>query len=175
MEQEERWMHRRMKGMQVGPDKRRIPDERGSQFITKFNGTHLDWFRFWNQFESDIEKSELSPVSNFSYLKELVSPKVWSLIDRLPFTTEGYTRVNNILVEKYGKHNEISIAHVQNIMSLTHINISNPHKIHEFSEKLLGSVQALETMGKVKEINGYVRLTLDKFRWLEGLEVSTVS
>ena len=59
-------MHRRMKGMQVGPDKRRIPDERGSQFITKFNGTHLDWFRFWNQFESDIEKSELSPVSNFS-------------------------------------------------------------------------------------------------------------
>ena len=67
-------------------------------------------------------------------------------------------------MEKYGKHNEISIAHVQNIMSLTHINISNPHKIHEFSEKLLGSVQALETMGKVKEINGYVRLTLDKFR-----------
>ena len=157
-------MHRRMKGMQVGPDKRRIPDERGSQFITKFNGTHLDWFRFWNQFESDIEKSELCPVSNFSYLKELVSPKVWSLIDRLPFTTEGYPRVNKILVEKYGKHNEISIAHVQNIMSLTHINISNPHKIHEFSEKLLGSVQALETMGKVKEINGYVRLTLDKFR-----------
>ena len=22
-------------------------------FITKFNSTHLDWFRFWNQFESD--------------------------------------------------------------------------------------------------------------------------
>ena len=69
MEQEERWMHRRMKGMQVGPD------ERGSQFIIKFNGTHFDWFRFWNQFESDIEKSQLSPVSNFSYLKELVSQK----------------------------------------------------------------------------------------------------
>ena len=45
-------------------------------FITKFNGTHLDWFRFWNQFESDIEKSELSPVSQISYLKELVSPKI---------------------------------------------------------------------------------------------------
>ena len=57
----------------------------------KFNGTHLDWFRFWNQFESDIEKSELPPVSKFSYLKELVSPNVRSLIDGLPFTTEGYT------------------------------------------------------------------------------------
>ena len=54
-------------------------------FITKLNGTHLDWFHFWNQFESDIEKSELSPVSKFSYLKELVSPNVRSLIDGLPF------------------------------------------------------------------------------------------
>ena len=34
-------------------------------FITKFNGTHLYWFRFWNQFESDIEISELSPGQNF--------------------------------------------------------------------------------------------------------------
>ena len=44
-------------------------------FNIKFNGTHIDWFRLWNQFESDIEKSGLSPVSKFSYLKELVSPK----------------------------------------------------------------------------------------------------
>ena len=60
-------------------------------FIAKFNGTHLDWFCFWNQFESNIEKSELSPVSKFSYLKELVSPKIRSLLDWLSFTTEGYT------------------------------------------------------------------------------------
>ena len=43
--------------------------------ITKFNGTHLDWVCFWNQFKSGIEKSELSPASKFSYLKELVSPQ----------------------------------------------------------------------------------------------------
>ena len=89
-------------------------------FITKFNGTHLDWFRFQNQFENDIQKSE-----------------------------------------KYGKHSEVAKAHVQNIMSLPHINNSNPYKIHEFSEKLLSSVQDLETMGKLKEIHSYLRLTLD--------------
>ena len=115
-------------------------------FITKFNGTHLDWFRFWNQFQSDIEKSELSPVSKFSDLKQLVTPKVRSLIDGLPFTTEGYTRAKNILVKKYGKHSEVANAHVQNIMSLHHINNSNPYKIHELSEKLLSSVQVLETI-----------------------------
>ena len=23
--------------------------------ITKFNGTHIDWLRFWNQFEAEID------------------------------------------------------------------------------------------------------------------------
>ena len=133
-------------------------------FITKFNGTHLEWFCFWNQFEGDIEKYELSPVSTFSDLKGLVSTKVWSLIDGLPITTEGYTRAKNILVKKYAEHSEVANAHVQNIMLLFHISNSNPYEIHEFSEKLLSSLQALETMGKLEEINGYVRLTLDKLK-----------
>ena len=46
-------------------------------------------------------------------------------------------------------------------MSLPYINNSNPYNIPKFSEKLLSSVQALENMGKLKEINGYVRLALD--------------
>ena len=71
-------------------------------------------------------------------------------------------------MKKYGKQSEVANAHVQNIMSLTHINDSNPYKIHEFSEKLLSSVQALETMGKLKEINGYVKLTLDKLSGKDG-------
>ena len=47
-------------------------------------------------------------------------------------------------------------------MSLPQINNANPQKIHDFSEKLLCSVQALDTMGKIKEMNGYVKVTLDK-------------
>ena len=43
--------------------------------------------------------------------------------------------------------------------------------MHEFTEKLVGIVQALETMGKLKEINGYVRLTLDK---LQGIKANLV-
>ena len=85
MEQEERRMHRTMKEMQTQMrEEFQMREEAKADnvnckvklpklFITKFNGTHLDWFHFWNQFESDIEKSELSPVSKFSYLKELVS------------------------------------------------------------------------------------------------------
>ena len=57
--------------------------------ITKFEGTALDWFRFWNQFETEIDQVQISPISKFSYLKELLVPKVRLLIDGLPFTSEG--------------------------------------------------------------------------------------
>ena len=74
-------------------------------------------------------------------------------------------------MKNYGKHSEVTNAHVKSIMSLPHINNSNPHKIHEFSEKLLSSVQAQETIGKLKEINGYVILTLEK---LQGIRADLV-
>ena len=49
-------------------------------------------------------------------------------------------------------------------MSLPHINSVNLCKIHEFTEKLLGRVPALETMGKLKEINECLRFALDKLQ-----------
>ena len=66
------------------------------------------------------------------------------------------------MVGKYGKHSEVTQANIKNRMSLPRINNINLYKIYEFTEKLLESVKALETMGKLKEINEYVRLTLDK-------------
>ena len=66
--------------------------------ITMFDGTHFDWFRFWNQFESQIDKCDLPEVSKFSYLKVLVIPKFRLLLDSLPFTSECYTREKNILL-----------------------------------------------------------------------------
>ena len=130
--------------------------------ITKFQGTPLDWQRFWSQFETEIDKAEIRQVAKFSYLKELLVSKVRMSIDGLPFTSEGYERAKNILKTKYGKPSEVSNAHVQQIISLQTVRGSQPGKIHEFYETLVTNVHALETLGKIKEINGYVRVTLDK-------------
>ena len=85
IEQEERRIHRRIKEMQAQMRKelqmRATADNVNCKvklpklFITMLNRTHLDWFCFWNQFESKIEKFDLFTVSKFSYQKELVSPK----------------------------------------------------------------------------------------------------
>ena len=48
---------------------------------------------------------------------------------------------------------------------------SHPAKIHVFFEKLATNTRALETMGEIKEIDGYVRVTLDK---LPGIRADLV-
>ena len=57
---------------------------------------------------------------------------------------------------------------MQAILALPHITGSQPAKIHDFYEKLLSNVQALETLGKLKEISGYVPMTIDKLEGIRG-------
>ena len=65
-------------------------------------------------------------------------------------------------------------------MSLLVIYGANPKKVSRFSETLWSSVQALETIGKLGEVNGYVRMVLNKLegirfsdnrRWLARIEI----
>ena len=134
--------------------------------IPKFNGTHLEWTRFWNQFSVEIGSSRLTSVTKLSYLNEFLEPKVRSIIDGLPFTSEGYNRAKSIVEGKYGKPSEVANAHIQSIMNLPYIGNADPYKIHRFYEKLQTNINTLATMSKLREIKGYVRFTLDK---LDGI------
>ena len=60
--------------------------------ISKFEGNHLDWQRFWSQFEREIDRAGFSQVNKFNFLKEMLEPTARVLVDGLPFTTEGYER-----------------------------------------------------------------------------------
>ena len=141
--------------------------------ITKFNGTYQDWPRFWNQFRETIDKSSVSSVTKFSYLRELLDKKVKPTIEALPFTNEGYNRAKSILQSKYGKESEIVKAYTKHILDLPHIYDADVGKIHEFSEKLSYCVQSLETMGKLEQINGNVAMTLDKLSGIRSDLVRT--
>ena len=130
--------------------------------IKKFNGTFVDFRRFWSMFEVEIDNAAIPAVTKLNYLKELCVPKVRLLIEGLPYSVEGYERAKNVLNSTYGKTSEIVNAHIANIMNLPRITGSSPRKVWEFYETLITNIQPLETMGKLKEINGYVRMTLDK-------------
>ena len=153
--------------------KKEYPEAKLSKLvISKFEGTALDWFRFWNQFETEIDQQDhISPVTKYSYLKEFLLPHVRKLVDSLPFTSEGYSRAKAILQAKFGKPTVVANAHINCIISLPIVFGSHPNKVHDFYEKLMSSVQALETMRKLNEIKGYVRNTLDK---LPGIRADLV-
>ena len=140
-------------------EKRRGSTEDEVRVISQFEGTHLDWFRFLNQYETQIDKPGISPISKFSYLKELLAPKARVLIDGLPFVREGYKRPKVVLKSKFGKPSEVAKAHIENVISLPAINNSHPGRTHSFYEKLGTSVQSLETMSKLQNINEFVRHT----------------
>ena len=57
--------------------------------ISKFEGSHMDWPRFWGQFTEAIDKSSIPPITKFTYLCELLGPKVKRCVEALPFTPEG--------------------------------------------------------------------------------------
>ena len=60
-------------------------------------------------------------------------------------------------------------------MELPHISNANPKKIHEFYEKLMYCVQALQTMNKLQQVEGNVAMTLDKLLAIGGDLVRTDS
>ena len=64
------------------------------------------------------DRADITTVSKFSYLKELVIPKVRAPTDGLPFNTEGYEEAKAILKAKFGKSREVTNAYIQCIMSL---------------------------------------------------------
>jgi len=139
-------------------------------FISKFDGSFMDWTRFWGQFTEAIDKSSIPPITivtyvhifTFTYLRELLCPKVRRCVEALPFSSEGYNRAKAILNDRYGKESEIINSYVKEILELPHVTSTNPRKIAEFSEKLSYSVQALETMKKLDYVRGNVAMTLEK-------------
>lgn len=44
--------------------------------ITKFDGTYMNWPQFWGQFTETIDKTNVQPITKFSYLRELLDFKV---------------------------------------------------------------------------------------------------
>ena len=86
--------------------------------IAEFDGSPLDWPRFWGQFKETVDKQSIAPVSKFSYLCGYLSPKVRQGIEGLPFSSEGYNRAKAILEERYGKNADVIKAYVKIIMDL---------------------------------------------------------
>ena len=71
----------------------------------------------------------------------------------------------------YGKLTVVANAHIMCITFLPIITGTHRNRVHEFYEKLIISTQTRDTMNKLKDIKGYVKITLDK---LPGIRAGLV-
>ena len=143
--------------------------------IAKFEGSFLDWPRFWGQFIETIDKADIPPITKFTYLCGSLGDNVRISVEALLFTSEGYNRAKSILQGKHGKESEIVKRHNKEIIDLPYISSATPRKIREFSEKLTYCVEALESMKQLNKVNGNVHMTLDKLPAIRGDLVRTDS
>ena len=91
--------------------------------ISRFDGSLLDWPRFWGQFTATVDKRSVAPVNKFAYLCGFLSAKVKTVIEGLPFDPVGHNRA------KYFKIGMALIkAYVKLIMDLPTINQVNLKK-----------------------------------------------
>ena len=51
---------------------------------------------------------------------------------------------------------------MQGIVSLAVVKETQPKKIHKFFKSLVNDTQALETIWKINQVDGFIRPTLDK-------------
>ena len=73
-------------------EKKRVKPKLPDLQISKFQGTHLDWVRFWSLFSTQIDRTSIPDEAKFSYLKELVISKVRATIEKLPADGAGYKK-----------------------------------------------------------------------------------
>ena len=142
--------------------------------IAKFDGHFLDWPRFCEKFLETIDKTSVTAIVKFSYLRKLLDSKAKRKIEALSFTPEGYNRTKSILLEKYGKKSEIIEAYTEEIFDLPTVPNASPKKTCEFSEKLTSCVQILQKINKLEQLNGAASMTLDKLPAIRGDLVHTV-
>ncbi|KAL9961157.1 hypothetical protein ACROYT_G030050 [Oculina patagonica] len=130
--------------------------------ITPFSGTVIDWVRFESQFSAMVDSQSVPAVTKFSHLKELLVPSVRQAIDGLPFNEEGYERAKKYLREKYGHPGEVAGAYVINLLEIPTITERNVAKVHQFYEKVLFTIESLETLGKLESVQGVAYYVLVK-------------
>ena len=130
--------------------------------ITPFSGTVIDWVRFENQFSAMVDSQSVPAVTKFSHLKELLVPKVRQAIDGLPFNEEGYERAKKYLRENYGHPDKVAGTYVKNLLEMPTITERNVARAHQFYEKLLFTIESLETLGKLEAVQGVAYYVLVK-------------
>lgn len=79
--------------------------------LVKFQGDILNWYPFWDQFNSNIGQRRLSEVDKLLYLKASLQGEARNMIEGLKTTNENYQIAVDTLQARYGRKEQVVDAH----------------------------------------------------------------
>jgi hypothetical protein len=132
------------------PEKSKVKDRMNLPKIQmkKFNGVDIEMFQEWFQmFDATINKSTLSVVEKFIYLKMSLDEgsEAAKLIDGYQVTTENYDAALKDLYEAYGDPEIVINYHVSKLLSLP--TQSGPQSLKDLYNSVTTHVRSLDALG----------------------------
>ena len=94
--------------------------------IQKYDGSLLDWRRFWDQFEVTIDgRSDFPPATKLVYLKSYLQGDAERAIRGYATTAENYANAVNTLKKRFGNKQARIAAHMKELRELKAVNDVN--------------------------------------------------
>ena len=118
--------------------------------MKKFSGTNIEYYQEWYQiFMATIDKSSLSGVEKFIYLKMALEGEAMKLIEGYPVTEGNYALALGDLNEAYGDPDVVINHHVSKLLNLP--SQTTPQSLRNLYTSISAHVRSLEALGVTSE------------------------
>ncbi|KAJ4437471.1 hypothetical protein ANN_17615 [Periplaneta americana] len=129
--------------------------------LQPFSGDVETWARFWEQFESSIDKNpSLSTINKHTFLRGYLEDEPKQFVDGIPVISETYEETKKILRTRFGDKNRIIQAHLDYLEDVKPIRIATPDALNTTYIECHRRMQALRALGE--DVNGYGRIVAPK-------------
>ena len=120
--------------------------------IPKFSGSYSEWNLFSHLFQALIGMNpSFTPGEKVQLLKKNISDEAAQLLEDVPIPGEKFTKVWDILSEKYDNKRFLVNTHVSNICKIEPLTNESILGLKELLNVTVGNLEALSAMGRPVE------------------------
>ena len=129
--------------------------------LEPFSGDIETWARFWEQFESSIDRdASLSTINKHIFLRGYLEGEPKQLVEGISIMAETYEETKRILQTRYGDKNRIIQAHLDFLEDIRPVQLGTPEELNTTYIECHSRIQTLRALGE--DINGYGRVLAPK-------------
>ena len=115
------------------------------------------WSRFWEQFESSVDKNQsVSTINKHVFLRGYLEGEPKRLVDGIAVTEGTYEQTKKILQARYGNKNRIIQAHLDYSEDMGPAQSDSPDALNSTYVECHRRIQALKALGENIDVYGRV-------------------